>query len=117
MVPFAVQGKNKIFKLKVRESGRLVDLPFVLRAIPLKHSLRINHQVDEVVIENAFTEMQLKSQHVKSLSIIDYYLCNLEAMIEALCEDCDPIFHRQRSAAALRRMHSSSSDRDGQNGC
>ncbi|KAI3634782.1 hypothetical protein MIR68_007163 [Amoeboaphelidium protococcarum] len=117
MVPFAVQGKNKIFKLKVRESGRLVDLPFVLRAIPLKHSLRINHQVDEVVIENAFTEMQLKSQHVKSLSIIDYYLCNLEAMIEALCEDCDPTFHRQGSAAALRRMHSSSSDRDGQNGC
>ncbi|KAI3652607.1 hypothetical protein MP228_002032 [Amoeboaphelidium protococcarum] len=117
MVPFAVQGRNKIFKLKVRESGRLVDLPFVLRAIPLKHSLRINHQVDEVVIENAFTEMQLKSQHVKSLSIIDYYLCNLEAMIEALCEDCDPTFHRQGSAAALRRMHSSSSDRDGQNGC
>ncbi|KAI3645194.1 hypothetical protein MP228_011358 [Amoeboaphelidium protococcarum] len=117
MVPFAVQGRNKIFKLKVRESGRLVDLPFVLRAIPLKHSLRINHQVDEVVIENAFTEMQLKSKHVKSLSIVDYYLCNLEAMKEALCEDCDPIFHRQGSAAALRRMHSSSSDRDGQNGC
>ncbi|KAI3631554.1 hypothetical protein MIR68_010437 [Amoeboaphelidium protococcarum] len=117
MVPFAVQGRNNIFKLKVRESGRLVDLPFVLRAIPLKHSLRINHQVDEVVIENAFTEMQLKSKHVKSLSIVDYYLCNLEAMMEVLCVDCDPALHRQGSAAALLRMHSSSNDRDGQNSC